>query len=63
MYTLNIKEKENELRYLERVQSKLSKYEEAVSDEIDILIYKLEKEIAILKIIRFIKNNQYKIKK
>jgi hypothetical protein len=63
MYIESIEKRETEIRYLERIQSKLASYEENVSDSIGNSIYILQKEIAVLKIMRFIKNNQYKVQK
>jgi hypothetical protein len=61
MYSKNIEERENEIHYLERVRYKLATYEESVAVNICSLIDKLEREIAVLKIIRFIKNKKYKV--
>ena len=63
MYNQSIEERENEIRHLERIQSKLSFREEKISYDIDNTIYRIEREIAILKITQLIKTHKYKFPK
>jgi hypothetical protein len=63
MYDQSIEERENEIRHLERIQSKLSFREEKISYDIDNTIYRIEREIAILKITQLIKTHKYKFPK